>query len=111
MKHELTSIRLREALNDNNLKPQDLANRSGVSKASISQYLSGTFVPSNITSGKLADVLKVSPAWLMGFDVPKYDLDDPDVSEALALYKKYLQANPKIQGRIDALLEFDELKT
>lgn len=70
MKHELTAKRLQLAINNANISAQELANRSGVAKASISQYVNGSHKPSNISSGKLAPILGVNPLWLMGFDVP-----------------------------------------
>ncbi|MBQ6638505.1 MAG: helix-turn-helix transcriptional regulator [Lachnospiraceae bacterium] len=74
MKYEITSRRLKEALNDNNMKPQELADASGVNKSSISQYINGSHAPSNTSSGRMASVLHVSPLWLMGFDAPKYEV-------------------------------------
>ncbi len=71
MKHPLTAQRLKKALSDLNMKPQELADRSGVSKASISQYVNGSHAPSNISSGKMGKILSVNPLWLMGFDVPR----------------------------------------
>jgi repressor LexA len=70
MKHERTAKRLSKALANVNKIPQELANESGVSKSSISQYLNGSHKPSNISSGKMAKILGVDPLWLMGFDVP-----------------------------------------
>ena len=70
MKNEITAKRLAFALSNLNMKPQELANKSGVSKASISQYINGSHAPSNISSGKMGPVLGVDPLWLMGFDVP-----------------------------------------
>ena len=70
MKNELTAQRLALALSNANMRPQELADKSGVSKASISQYVNGSHAPSNISSGKMASVLNVNPLWLMGFDVP-----------------------------------------
>lgn len=70
MKHELTAKRLQIAMSNMNINAQELSNRSGVAKASISQYVNGSHKPSNISSGKMASVLKVNPLWLMGFDVP-----------------------------------------
>lgn len=70
MKHEVTSLRLKEALNQCNMIPKELSLKSGVSEASISQYVNGNHAPSNISSGKMASVLGVDPMWLMGFDVP-----------------------------------------
>ena len=70
MKNETTAKRLIQALEMNNMKAQELADRSGVSKVSISQYVNGTHAPSNISAGKMAKVLSVNPVWLMGFDAP-----------------------------------------
>ena len=70
MKNELTANRLRIALSNNNMKPQELADKTGVSKASISQYINGSHKPSNISAGKIGEALNVEPLWLMGFDVP-----------------------------------------
>lgn len=71
MKFSETARRLSEALNMNNMRAQDLANATGINKASISQYVNGSHSPSNISAGKMAPVLNVSPLWLMGFDVPR----------------------------------------
>lgn len=76
MKNKHTAKRLQKALSDMNMKPQELAEKSGVSKSSISQYINGSHVPSNISSGKMAKVLNVNPLWLMGFDVPKTSDDE-----------------------------------
>ena len=71
MKYPITALRLREALNDKRMKPQELADLSGVNKASISQYVNGSHSPGNISAGKMSEYLGVSPLWLMGFDVEK----------------------------------------
>lgn len=70
MKNKLTAKRLQLALSDTGMSQQELAEKSGVSKASISQYVNGSHAPSNISSGKIGKVLNVEPMWLMGFDVP-----------------------------------------
>ena len=80
MKNPITAKRLAQALSNKNMIPQELSNISGVSKASISQYLNGSHAPSNISSGKMAKYLNVDPLWLMGFDVPmneKHDTTEP----------------------------------
>ncbi len=69
MKNELTAKRLQIALSRSNMIPQDLADASGVSKSSISQYVNGSHSPSNISAAKIGKVLNVNPLWLMGFDV------------------------------------------
>lgn len=70
MKHEVTAKRLQKALEQANITQQELADKSKVNKASISQYINGSHKPSNISSGKMAEILDVNPMWLMGYDVP-----------------------------------------
>ena len=85
MKNELTAKRLRLALSNKNMKPQELSDKSGVNKASVSQYVNGSHKPSNISAGKMADILDVDPLWLMGFDVPmKRQVSDDDIGNAFA---------------------------
>lgn len=59
MKNEITAKRLRLALDNANMKPQELAEKSKVSKSSISQYVNGSHAPSNISAGKIGKVLDV----------------------------------------------------
>lgn len=86
MKYELTAKRLKQALNNRNMIPQELAEQSKVNKASISQYINGSHAPSNISSGKMGPVLGVNPLWLMGFDVPM--IPDNTQNTDLANYSK-----------------------
>lgn len=71
MKYPKIAQRLKESIGEKGWKAQDLANRAGVPKSSISQYMSGMYAPNNQRAEKIAEVLGVSAAWLMGFDVPK----------------------------------------
>ena len=100
MKNELTARRLIEALDRRGLKAQDLADLTGVSKSSISQYVNGTHCPSNISAGKMADVLGVSPVWLMGFDVPMTD-DYYDSAEAASVAQQTFD-DPDLRALFDA---------
>lgn len=68
IKNEITARRIRDALQSANISQQELADRSGVSKASISQYINGVHVPGNLKAGKIGSVLNVNPLWLMGLD-------------------------------------------
>ena len=65
MKYKITSKRLSESLYRVNMKPQELANASGVSKSSISQYINGFHKPSELTAKRLAKILGVNHLWLM----------------------------------------------
>ena len=62
--------RLREAMNIRGMKQVDLVNATGIGKSSISTYLSGEYEPKQKNIYKIAQVLDVNEAWLMGEDVP-----------------------------------------
>jgi transcriptional regulator with XRE-family HTH domain len=44
---------------------------TGITKSSISQYVSGKFEPKQKALYALAKALNVSEAWLMGYSVPR----------------------------------------
>lgn len=104
MKHEITAQRLQIALNNLKMLPVELSERSGVSQASISQYLNGSHAPSNISSGKMAAVLGCSPVWLMGFDVPD-PASSPIPPAEMAHLEKYRALDAEDQDTVDALTE------
>lgn len=63
--------RIREEMIRQNLTMTDLARLSGLNRSSISRYVSDTIEPKQNAIGAIAKALKVSPAWLMGFDDPE----------------------------------------
>lgn len=70
MKHEEVAKRLLSLLQKHGINQQTLADESGVSKNSISQYVNGEHVPSNPNAVKMARYFGVDPLWLKGEDVP-----------------------------------------
>lgn len=62
--------RIEEALSIRNMKAVDLVEKSGVSKSSISSYMSQRWQPKQMALNKMAKVLGVSELWLAGYDVP-----------------------------------------
>ena len=66
MKFPETAKRLSSELELQGMSQQTLADRSGVSKASISQYVNGTHMPSVASAKKMARVLGVEYIWLLG---------------------------------------------
>lgn len=113
MKHRETAQRLKLALDRKNMKAIDLAEKVGISNSSISVYVNGHNIPSNITAAKLGQVLGVSPAWLMGFDVPMIDkITEPvELPKETALKAKEIYDDPKARILLDAkrMLSADEL--
>ena len=84
----IVSDRLRYAMEQCNLKQVDLARLSGIGKSSICTYLSGEYEPKQTNTYKLASVLGVSPAWLMGQDVPMKQESEPAHRDLLRVRKK-----------------------
>jgi immunity repressor protein (phage-related protein) len=61
-----------------NMKAIELHERTGISKASISEYLSGNYEPKQRNIFKIAQALNVSPSYLMGVnDDPRPPVQSP----------------------------------
>ena len=61
--------RIQYALKVRGMKQIDLAKKTGLSRASISQYISGRNDAKQTNTYLMAEALDVSPFWLMGLDV------------------------------------------
>ena len=79
---DLFRARLQATLDKKTMSPAYLSRLSGVSKSMISGYLKGNHEPGQLNTYKMARVLNVSPAWLMGLNgdscaiMPKKELSD-----------------------------------
>ena len=67
--------RLIQAMEIRNMRQVDLARKSGLPKAQISQYQSGKYEAMQDALYKLAKALSVNVEWLMGHDVTMEDID------------------------------------
>lgn len=73
--------RLRYAMEMNEITASELARRAGCHKSSISMYLKGEHAASASGAERLACILNVSPAWLLGYDVPITDVENEEARE------------------------------
>ena len=80
------SKRLKVAMDDLNIKQIDLANKTGLDKSLISNYLNDKYKPKQNNLHVLAKALNVSPVWLMGYDVDKDG--DSLISDMRCRYEK-----------------------
>ena len=64
------AFRLKHAMVMRGIKASELSEKAKIPKSAISQYLSGLYEAKQKNIFKLANVLNVSEAWLMGLDVP-----------------------------------------
>lgn len=62
--------RYRTALVMTGIKAAEISRKTGISEATLSQYLGGYSKPKDERLALLAGVLGVDPLWLKGFDVP-----------------------------------------
>lgn len=91
--------RLNIAMEIRNMRQVDLARKSGLPKAQISQYQSGKYEAMQDALYKLAKALSVNVEWLMGYDVP---MEGYDISQ---LFRQLTSADQqKIVDIINAML-------
>ena len=110
MKFPIIAQRINEAINLKNITPQELANRSGVAKASISQYRNGTNKPSNISASKISEVLNCNPLWLMGYDIDnelKQNEESINNTE-LEIIKAYRSSDSLTQAMVQRTLGIED---
>lgn len=98
-----TSIRLKELMNERGLKQVDILRyakpyckkyNTPLNRNDLSQYVSGKNEPGQKKIMILAEALGVSPAWLMGLDVPKEPskiLTDLEGKSEIEMFKTILK--------------------
>ena len=78
--------RLKRAMQIRNIKAIELSEKTGISKSSLSEYISGKYEAKQNGIYLLAKALDISEAWLMGLDVPMQRNFDNNITP---LDKKY----------------------
>lgn len=104
-KYSIFASRLKKSMEDKKFKQIDLVKRTGISKSSISQYLSGNFQPKNENLKLLSNVLGVDPLWLIGFDETDFIDSEESMKELNLRYSLF----KKIYFKLDTL-DSDALK-
>lgn len=100
----LFSDKLKEALSLNNMTQKELAEKTGLTVASISRYITGIRVPSASVIRDVAVVLNVTTDYLLGLstDVTKHDVC---VSELETFCKEQLDFWEKQNIRMKKYME------
>lgn len=73
--------RFNEALNIRQKTMADISRETKINRSSLSEYSKGTYKPNQDRIYLIAKALNVSPAWLMGFDVPMEDKKEETLPE------------------------------
>ena len=87
--------RLREALSIRKMKAVDLVEASGVPKSAISFYLAGKSKPKADRLYTIAQVLDVSEAWLLGYDVPMERSQEAKKNDQLVTLVAKMRKDPE----------------
>lgn len=106
-----TSYRLKEAMMVADKTQADLVRETGLSKSTLSRYLSGEFEPKQNAVAKLASSLNVNEMWLWGYDVPmeKETATQTDNGLSEAKIKLLALADSCTEEEAERLLQMMEL--
>ena len=75
---EPCATRIKKALSIRNMTQTELCAKTKISKSSLSEYLSGKYIPRQDKIFIIAQALNVDPVWLWGYDVPMEKTAQPE---------------------------------
>lgn len=109
MKTDNSNTRIRILLAKTDLSQSDFCRKAGIQRSALSNYLNGDRQPNQRQLAKISSAFNVSPAWLMGFDVPMELSPPSDVSPfEKALIAAYRSAPDGIKDSINILLNIQK---
>lgn len=101
MSTDLFTERLSYAMTQRRMKQLDLANKTGLSKPRICQYVNGVYQPKPEAMMLLSEALGVNPQWLMGYDVPMQS--EPLTKQTLDTWNTTYNPDNKLQLKVQAM--------
>lgn len=92
--------RLKEALKRRGMSQKELSERTGISRAAISQYISGIILPRHDRLKIISEKLCVSESWLLGYE----SSDDENLMDRCrrleADYERLVEENEKLKEKL-----------
>ena len=98
---EELKIRLRRAMNSNNISQIELSEKTGIPKSSINQSLSGYAKPKDDRIFLLSKALGVTESWLIGYDEDE-DEDHYYINPETRRLAQEIYQNPDLRILFDA---------
>ena len=98
--------RIEQALNMRNMKRIELAEKTGISKATISNWINQKYQPKQESLFKLAKVLNVNEMWLAGYNYPIERTEDVNIEDII---KSKAKAN-EFKQLVSQIREDEDLK-
>jgi transcriptional regulator with XRE-family HTH domain len=96
--------RIKLKIKDSGLRQKDIVEASGVSKAALSNYLSGNRIPDTEAIYKISKELGTSIEWILTGESTNENFGE----EERHLLQAYKNANPSIKEAIRKLLDINE---
>ena len=99
--------RLKELIDILGISQTEFCNRCGLNKSALSNYLNGDREPRQDKLSLIADAFRISPSWLMGYDVPlefKTSLPDALTQDEARVISAYRNASEEIKTVVKAVL-------
>lgn len=93
--------RIKDRIEQLGMSQSDLSRKTGIPKSTLNQYIAGLYLPTQDKLYLLGKALRVSEAWLMGYDIDTLAAhhDEEDWSEDeladLQKFKEYLLSKRK----------------
>lgn len=98
MESTIITERLREALQQKNMRQADLVVKTGIDKSQISSYLSGRYRPKQENLTLLARALDVNEYWLLGIDeLEKNESEKHRADIRLQAYAKHIYGERELE--------------
>lgn len=106
------SIRLKKAMQIRGIKQVELANKTGIDKSLISNYLQGNYKAKQDKLHKLAVALDVSEGWLMGYnvDMDREWFDDAELDNAEIIRVQSNVVKIPILGKVPAGIPIEAIE-
>lgn len=89
--------RIEEALTLRGMKQIELAEKSGISRGTISNWTKNKYQPKRTPLMKMAQVLDVAELWLAGYDVPMERAPEQKQADALVELFKQLRSDAEFK--------------
>ncbi len=99
--------RLKELINTLGISQTEFCRRCGLNKSALSNYLNGDREPRQDKLVLIADAFRISPSWLMGYDVPlerETPLPDDLTQDERHIVSAYRNASEEIKSAVKAVL-------
>lgn len=102
--------RIREALSVRNMKQVELAEKIGVPKGTINNWLNNRYQPKQKALLSMAKVLDVSEMWLAGYDTPMERPAEQKKADALTDALLFMRTNDDVSAAVMRMCNDDNFK-